>query len=129
MSRLADQVKQALAAFKGCKTPPALIGGLALAVHEIVRATRDVDFLADAADADHLHAVLTGPGYQCRYRNDAANYVRAEQEAMEQALKLQKSFWKFIGVLMIVLLSLYVLIFIGAIAFGLMFGASHLAVK
>ena len=44
---------------------------------------------------------------------------------MEDALRQQKSFWKFMGILMIVLLSLYVLIFIGAIALGVMFGVSH----
>ena len=54
MSRLVDQIKQAVAAFVGCKTLPALIGGLALAVHQVVRATRDVDFLADAVDADRV---------------------------------------------------------------------------
>ena len=80
MSRLVDQIKQALAAFKGCKTPPALIGGLALAAHEVVRATRDVDFLVDVADADHLHAVLTKLGYRNVYRSeDAANYVREDE--------------------------------------------------
>jgi len=40
MSRLVEQVKQAMAAFSVCKTPPALIGGLALAAHRVVRATR-----------------------------------------------------------------------------------------
>ncbi len=44
---------------------------------------------------------------------------------MEDALKQQKSFWKFMGILMIVLLALYAVIFIGAIALGVMFGASH----
>lgn len=80
MSKLADQIKQALVAFAGCKTPPALIGGVALAAHEIVRATRDVDFLIDAADADHVHAALTGLGYRCLHRSeDAANYRRDDE--------------------------------------------------
>lgn len=80
MARLVDQIKEALEAFVGLRTPPALIGGLALAAHNVVRATRDVDFLADAADADRLHALLLGLGYHCIHRSeDAANYVRAEQ--------------------------------------------------
>ena len=59
---------------------PALIGGVALAAHEVVRATRDVDFLVDAADADHLHTALTKLGYQCRYRSqDTANYIRGDE--------------------------------------------------
>ena len=58
MARLVDQIKEALQAFVGLRTSPALIGGLALAAHNVVRATRDVDFLADADDADRLHTLL-----------------------------------------------------------------------
>ena len=79
MSRLLDQIKEALAFFAGLKTPPALIGGLALASHGVVRATRDVDFLVDAGDADRLHDILLGLGYRCIHRSeDAANYLRGE---------------------------------------------------
>lgn len=69
MPRLVEQIKQAIAAFAGCKTPPALIGGLAMAAHQVVRATRDVDFLADADDADRLHGVLLDLGYRCVHRS------------------------------------------------------------
>lgn len=80
MSRLVDQIKQAVAAFVGCKTTPALIGGLALAAHQVVRATRDVDFLVDADDADRLHDILLDLGYRCVHRSeDAANYLRGDE--------------------------------------------------
>jgi len=80
MSRLVGQIKQAVAAFVGCKTTPALIGGLALAAHQVVRATRDVDFLVDADDADRLHGILLGLGYHCVHRSeDAANYLRDDE--------------------------------------------------
>ena len=80
MSRLVEQIKQAVAAFVGCKTTPALIGGLALAAHQVVRATRDVDFLVDADDADRLHCVLLDLGYRCMHRSeDAANYLRGDE--------------------------------------------------
>lgn len=80
MFRLADQIREALAAFAGFKTPPALIGGLALASHGVIRTTRDVDFLVDADDADRLHEVLLGIGYECVHRSpDAANYLRGEE--------------------------------------------------
>ncbi|GAA0242838.1 nucleotidyltransferase family protein [Rhodanobacter caeni] len=80
MSRLVEQIKQAVAAFVGCKTTPALIGGLALAAHQVVRATRDVDFLADADDADRLHEILLSLGYRCVHRSeDAANYLREDE--------------------------------------------------
>jgi hypothetical protein len=63
--------------------------------------------------------------YMLRYGIAIGNIPSTGQEAMEQALKQQKSFWKFMGILMIILLVLYAVIFIGAIAFGVMFGASH----
>lgn len=80
MSRLVEQIRQAVAAFVGLKAKPALIGGLALAAHQVVRATRDVDFLVDADDADRLHAILLSLGYRCVHRSeDAANYVRDDE--------------------------------------------------
>lgn len=80
MSRLANQISEALNAFASLDTMPALIGGLALAAHRVVRATRDVDFLVDADDADEAHARLTALGYRAAYRSDdAANYVRGDE--------------------------------------------------
>lgn len=80
MSRLVDQMREALAAFASLATPPALIGGLALAAHDVVRATQDIDFLADAADANRLHDLLLRLGYTCLHRSeDAANYARDDQ--------------------------------------------------
>ena len=80
MSRLVDQIQQAVAAFSACRTPPALIGGLALAAHQVVRATRDVDFLVDADDAQRLHGILLDLGYRCVHRSDdAANYLRGDE--------------------------------------------------
>lgn len=80
MSRLADQIQQVLPAFSELATPPALIGGLALAAHKVIRATRDVDFLVAAEDAERIHALLLSFGYRCVHRSaDAANYVRADE--------------------------------------------------
>jgi hypothetical protein len=47
MSRLFAQICQALEAFAANRLTPALIGGLALAAHNVVRATQDVDFLVE----------------------------------------------------------------------------------
>jgi hypothetical protein len=51
ISRLGSQIEQISAALSAAGVPFALIGGLALAAHKVVRATRDVDLLAPAADA------------------------------------------------------------------------------
>jgi hypothetical protein len=46
----------------------------------VVRATRDVDFLADADDADRLHGILLSLDYRCVHRSeDAANYLRDDE--------------------------------------------------
>ena len=77
---LVRQVREAVDSFQGLHTIPALIGGLALAAHSVVRGTRDVDFLADADDADRLHDILTGLGYRCVHCSaDAANYLRGSE--------------------------------------------------
>ncbi|MBK8069644.1 MAG: hypothetical protein IPK27_19090 [Rhodanobacteraceae bacterium] len=60
--------------------PAALIGGLALAAHGVVRATLDVDFLVDAQAASRLHDRLLAQGHECLYRSeDAGNYVRGPE--------------------------------------------------
>ena len=80
MGRLVEQIREALAAFAGSALPPALIGGLALAAHQVVRATQDVDFLVDADEAERLDGLLTGLGYRCIHRSeDAANYLRGDE--------------------------------------------------
>lgn len=58
----------------------ALIGGLALAPHRVIRATQDVDLLVDADVADTVDQALMSLGYQCLHRSaDAANYLRGDQ--------------------------------------------------
>jgi hypothetical protein len=80
MPNLADQIREALSMFARTGTKPALIGGLAVAAHQVVRATKDVDFLVAAEAADRVHDALLALGYQCLYRSaDAANYVRGTE--------------------------------------------------
>lgn len=80
MYRLVERIKQAVAAFVGCKTTSALIGGLVLVAHQVVRAMRDVDFLAYAEDADKLHEILLTLGCRCVDRSEeAANYLRGDE--------------------------------------------------
>jgi hypothetical protein len=80
MPNLAHQISEALAMFARNGTAPALIGGLAVVAHQVVRATQDVDFLVEAEAADKIHLALLGLGYECRYRSqDAANYVRGTE--------------------------------------------------
>lgn len=83
MSNLAEQIREALTMFARNGTEPALIGGLAVVAHQVVRATKDVDFLVEAEAADKVHEALLDLGYLCLYRSeDAANYVR-ESEGLD----------------------------------------------
>lgn len=80
MPNLAEQIREALAMFSRNGTEPALIGGLAVVAHQVVRATKDVDFLVEAEAADKVHGALLDLGYKCLYRSEnAANYVRGAE--------------------------------------------------
>jgi hypothetical protein len=80
MPNLVEQIREALSMFALADTKPALIGGLAVVAHGVVRATQDVDFLLEAEAADKVPDVLLKLGYQCIYRSeDAANYVRGTE--------------------------------------------------
>ena len=79
-SRLGKQLSEAAAAFGAMGAKFALIGGLALASHKVVRATQDIDFLVDADRADEIEAELTRLGYRCLHRSaDAPNYARGDE--------------------------------------------------
>ncbi len=80
MSNLAEQIREALSMFASTGAQPALIGGLAVVAHSVVRATKDVDFLLEAEAADTVHEALLKLGYQCIHRSvDAANYIRGTE--------------------------------------------------
>jgi len=80
VSRLGRQIAEVAAALDAIGAPFALIGGLALASHRVVRATQDVDLLTDAGKAVEIDAELARLGYQCVHRSaDAGNYVRGDE--------------------------------------------------
>lgn len=80
LSRLGKQIAEVVAVLNALDAPFALIGGLALTPHRVIRATRDVDFLTDAESAETIHAELIRLGYQCAYRSaDAGNYLRGDE--------------------------------------------------
>ena len=78
-SRLGKQLEEAIVTLDKVGAKFALIGGLALAPHRVVRATQDVDFLIDADLANSVDQALTDLGYRCLHRStDAANYLRGD---------------------------------------------------
>jgi len=80
VSRLGRQIEEIVGALKRINAPFALIGGLALPSHKVVRATQDVDLLIDADKADEIDAELAKLGYRCLHRSaDAGNYVRDDE--------------------------------------------------
>jgi hypothetical protein len=57
----------------------ALIGGLALAVHGVARATIDLDFLADGLRDVDVDALIRSRGYECLHRNEnVGNYLSSD---------------------------------------------------
>ncbi|MGH8210898.1 MAG: nucleotidyltransferase domain-containing protein [Steroidobacteraceae bacterium] len=80
ISRLGRQITEVTAALQRVGARYALIGGLALASHNVIRATQDVDLLTDQQKADEIEAELVKLGYTCLHRSaDAGNYVRGDE--------------------------------------------------
>jgi predicted nucleotidyltransferase len=80
LSRLGRQIQEVLAGLERAGASGALIGGLALAPHKVVRATQDVDLLVDEAHAGALDQALRDLGYRCVHRSDdAGNYLRGDE--------------------------------------------------
>jgi hypothetical protein len=80
LSRLGKQIAEVVSILDAIAVRFALIGGLALAAHKVIRATQDVDLLVDADDANRIDAELTNLGYHCLHRSvDAANYLRGDE--------------------------------------------------
>ena len=63
--------------------------------------------------------------FMYRYAKAIAAIPSAGQSALEEALKNQKSFWKFMGILMAILLCVYVIGIVAAVAIPSMIGAGH----
>jgi len=79
-SRLGRQVTEVVAALDSQGVPFAVIGGLALSAHGVIRATSDIDLLAPAARAGDIDSIAAKLGYRCLHRSaDAANYVRSNE--------------------------------------------------
>jgi hypothetical protein len=79
-SRLGRQLQEVLAGLDRIGATNALIGGLALAHHHVVRATQDVDLLTDADQSAAVDRELTSLGYECIHRSDdSATYIRGDE--------------------------------------------------
>lgn len=80
VSRLGKQIAEVTAALQHLGARYALIGGLALAAHHVIRATQDIDLLTDGDQADAIEAELIKLGYHRLHRSvDAGNYARGDE--------------------------------------------------
>jgi hypothetical protein len=79
-SRLGRQLEEVVTTLSKVDARFALIGGLALASHKVIRATQDIDLLADSEKADDIDRELVALGYRCLHRSaDAGNYLRGDE--------------------------------------------------
>lgn len=77
ISGLGRQIAEVAAMLGTIGAPFALIGGLALAPYNVVRATQDVDLLVPLEKADEIDSRLIELGYRCLHRDtNAGNYAR-----------------------------------------------------
>ena len=79
-SRLGRQLEELIASLSKVDARFALIGGLALASHKVIRATQDIDLLTDSEKAEDIDRELIALGYHCLHRSaDAGNYLRGDE--------------------------------------------------
>jgi len=79
-SRLGKLIEELIVTLDSIGATYALIGGLALASHNVIRATQDVDLLSRAADSDAIDRAFKAKGFRCLHRNgDVANYLRGDE--------------------------------------------------
>ena len=69
-------LKYLLELFNKNNIPYALIGGLAMDMHGVIRTTQDVDFLVPLEDIEKIEEYLLSRGYKKLLRNNnVANYA------------------------------------------------------
>jgi hypothetical protein len=79
-SRLGRQIEEIIIVLNTIGARVALIGGLALAAHKVIRATQDIDLLADVEFAERIDAAVAAVGYVRLHRSsEAANYLRGDE--------------------------------------------------
>jgi hypothetical protein len=66
-SRLGRQLEEVIASLSRLNARFALIGGLALASHKVIRATQDIDLLTDSEKAEDIDRELIAIGSSRRY--------------------------------------------------------------
>lgn len=79
-SRLAKQLTEVAVTLEQSSVRWALIGGLALAPHKVVRATQDIDVLVDFDRADVVDAAMKKLSYADIHRSsESATYIRGDE--------------------------------------------------
>jgi hypothetical protein len=87
-SRLKEMLKQVLQGLAHAGIPHALTGGMAMAVHGAVRATKDVDFLVNGADRDRIDAVMRQLGFAAEADGEGfARYVRRPLQELPEVVE------------------------------------------
>jgi len=75
-NRLVEMLREVTAAFGGRKVSHAVAGGMAVAAHGLLRATKDVDFLVDAADSLLADAAMRGLGFAAPLESAGGSFKR-----------------------------------------------------
>lgn len=81
---IVGELEQVLAALEAAQVDYALCGGFALAAYGIVRATVDIDFLAEETSLPKIEQALTGLGFR---RESKPLRFQQEQLIMERFFK------------------------------------------
>ncbi len=79
-SRLGRQITQIVGELNGARVTFALIGGLALAVHGVVRATSEISLMIRTEDEAEFSRLVAKLGYSCFHQSaDDGSFLRGDE--------------------------------------------------
>ncbi len=71
-------IDQIVTAFDAAELHYALIGGFAMALHGVQRATLDLDFILMLEDLEQADRILIDAGYHCAFRSENVSHYNAK---------------------------------------------------
>jgi hypothetical protein len=81
-TRFLEMLRQVVMALSAARVAHAVAGGMAVAAHGHVRATKDIDFLIDAADIERADQALTALGFSAEYDDRSRGFLRYQRRPL-----------------------------------------------
>ena len=87
-NRLLEMLREVVSALSKARVSHAIAGGMAVAAHGHARATKDVDFLIDAADVERADQALTALGFSAESDDRSRGFLRYQRRPLPDVPEL-----------------------------------------